>query len=214
MRRLKISAPYREFIQEINSLIRIDNNNQSSFSSTISQSKQIISKHQLVLLTEGLFFSAYRAFESLVEEVFLLYTLEKPNIKNKKTVSYLKPRNFEHAFDLIKSSLRYLDWQSPDIVINRAETYLKNGGQIKTPLTSNRVILNQMKKIRNRIAHTSRESLNEYKKVLLSHYKIIPLKIPKPGDFLLNIVPGSNPPIHYLVYFLENLKNIATDMTH
>ncbi len=194
--------------------MRIDRNNQNSFSSTRGQSRLLITHHQLVLLTEGLFFSAYRSFESLMEEIFLLYTLEKPTIKNKKTTSYLKPRNFEHAFDLIKSALRYLEWQSPDIIISRAETYLKNGGQIKTPIASNRVILNQMRKIRNRIAHTSRESLNEYKKVLLSHFRTIPLKIPRPGEFLLNIVPGSNPPIHYLVFYLENLKNIATELTH
>jgi len=214
MPRVKISAPYREVIQQIDSFIRIDKNNQQRFGSTSTKKPEHnFSTQQFLLLTEALFISAYTQFEAFLEDVFLLYTLEKPTISNIRPKSYLSPRDFDHAFDLIKSSMPHLDWTDPDTVIKRAETYLKDGGPIKNVLAGNRVLLNNMKRIRNHIAHNSRESLKQYKSVLLDHYKIVPLKIPRPGEFLLNMVPQSNPRIHYLLHYLQNIKRIATEIT-
>lgn len=215
MARIKVSAPYGEFVQEIDSLLRIDKNNQRRFIPGPRRSSQnSISHQQLVLLTEGVFFSSFRAFESLLEDIFLLYTLEKPTLANRRPRSYLKPRGFDHAFHLIKSAMPYLDWTNPNTVIGRAETYLKDGQPFKIVIASNQVSLNDMKKIRNHIAHKSRESLMQYLTVLKKHYRVIPLQIPRPGEYLIKIVPNSAPPTHYLVYYLENLKQIAKDLTH
>ena len=205
MARLKVSAPYRNFIRQIDSLIKIDQKNQGNVAS--------LSKQQLHIVTEGIFISTFREFERFLEDIFLLYTLEKPTLSNKKPASYLKPRNFDHAFELIKSSMHFLEWNSPDTVNRRAETYLKNGEPIKTVITANMVILRQIRHIRNHIAHNSKESLKKYKKVIIKHYNVLPMSIPRPGEFLLNFVPNQAPPLYYLVYYLNTLKTIATDLT-
>jgi hypothetical protein len=79
----------------------------------------------------------------------------------------------------------FLDWSSPDNLLERAEAYLDEGYPVKTPLTANREVLREMKSLRNHIAHRSAESLLGYKKVLKSHYATMPLRIPSPGEFLL-----------------------------
>lgn len=137
-----------------------------------------------------------------------------PTLSNKKPKSFLNPRDFDHAYELIKSGREYLDWTSPTAVIERAETYLKDGDPVKLVFTSNQTILTQMKSIRNYIAHNSNKSSEQYKKILRQLHGTLPLKIPRPGEFLLQIVPHSSPPTHYLVHYLRKLKAVAADITH
>lgn len=202
MERRRVSAPYREFINELDALTRLDADNQSRFSSSAS-------RRQLILLSEGVFFSTFRVFERFLEDVFVLYTLEKPSISGLKYRSYLKPRNFSHGRELIQSSMPYLDWTSPDNVLSRSETYLVEGAPIKGAIVSSMDTLRDMKKIRNHIAHDSRESLIGYKAVITKHYKTIPLSIPRPGEYLLQMVPKSTPSKHYLVHYIENIKTVG-----
>jgi hypothetical protein len=206
MARIKISAALKTFTVATDALIKLDRDNQTRFSRpTISD------KRSLVMLSEGIFVSAFREFETFLEEVFILYTLEKTTTTNAKPRSYLKPKNYDHALELVKSSMPFLDWTSPDNVINRAETYLHNGWPVKLPLSTNRVILQDMKKVRNHIAHNSKESLKEYKKVLQKHYRTLPLSILKPGEYLQLMVPTA-PTEHYLLYYLNQLRLVSVDL--
>ena len=214
MRRRKVSAPYKEFLQGIDALLLLDQKNQARLASSSGRvSRDNISRQQLVLLTEGIFLSAYRDFESFLEDVFILSTQSKPTLSNKKPKSFLNPRDFDHAYELIKSGREYLDWTSPTAVIERAETYLKDGEPVKLVFTSNQTVLNQMKSIRNHIAHNSKKSLEQYKKVLRQSQGTLPLTISRPGEFLLQIVPHSSPATHYLVHYLRILRRVAADIT-
>jgi hypothetical protein len=213
VKRKKVSAPYNEFVQNLNSLLSLDQKNQARLASGSGRvARDYISRQQLVLLTEGIFLSAYRDFESFLEDVFLLYTQCKPTLSNKKPKSFLNPRDFSHAYELIKSGREFLDWTSPSAVIDRAETYLKDGEPIKLSFTSNQTILNQMKSIRNHIAHNSTKSLEQYRKVLRQVHGTLPLRTPRPGEFLLQIVPSSSPSKHYLVHAVDILKMVADDI--
>jgi len=119
---------------------------------------------------------------------------------------------FLHAEELIQSSRRFLDWTNPDTVIDRSELYLKDGFPIKLPYTTNRETLLDFKRIRNHIAHDSKESLAGYQVVLRRHYGTIPLKIPPPGEYLL--VPDSNDPSKYkLLVFFALMRRLSTDLT-
>lgn len=206
MARIKVSSALKAFSAAIDALMRLDRDNQTRFSRLTPADKR-----SLVMLSEGIFVSAFREFETFLEEIFVLYTLEKKTITNVKPRSYLNPRNYDHALELIKSSMPFLDWTSPDTVISRAETYLHNGVPVKLPLSAHRVVLQDMKKVRNHIAHNSKESLKEYKKVLQKHYRTLPLSIPKPGEYLLLMVPAT-PTEHYLLNYLNKLKTISIDL--
>jgi hypothetical protein len=211
--RRKIAAALRDLCAEIDRLARFDHENQRIFSGTaaIPRSRSL-SKRQLVLLTESLFFAAFRAYENFIRDVFLLYCLEKRPRNGKKVSSYLRPRNFNHAEELIQSSMRFLDWNSPDEMIRRAELYLEQGFPIKLPYSVSREMFTNFRRLRNHIAHRSKESLEDYKKVLKQHYTVVPLSIPEPGEFLLEI--DRNDPSRYkLQVFFNFLKQIASDLT-
>ena len=199
--RRRISAVTRDFNSEIRRLQRFDSENQRKFSSSTDS----FSKNQLHFLTDSIFLRAFRAYEKAVRDIFLLYCLDKRSDFEKKASSYLKPKDFWHAETLIKSDQRFLDWGNPDKVIQRAETYLKDGYPIKLPLSSNREALLDLKRIRNHIAHDSKESLDDYKSVLRKHYRTAPLSLPCPGEFLLNN-DSTDPSKYKLETYFELLR--------
>jgi hypothetical protein len=163
------------------------------------------------LLTEAVFFAAFRAYEQFLRNIFLLYCCSIQSSGRKLVRSFLQPKTIQHTEKLLKSSMLFLDWGSPDTLIERAETYLKDGYPLKTPLSTNLEGLRKLKKIRNHIAHMSAESTGDYKKVLNSHYAITPLKLPRPGEFLL--LPSKHDPTsYYLKSFMDLMEDVASQV--
>jgi hypothetical protein len=207
--RRKTSAVLKDFLTEIHRLEEFDSENQIKF--TTSLKKRSLSLRQMHLLTEHIFFVAFRSYEGFIRDLFLLYCLEKDHSSRKKVVSYLRPIDFIHGETLIQSSMPFLDWTSPDVVIGRAETYLKNGFPIKLPYQTNLQPLRDFKHIRNHIAHNSKESLEDFKKVVKRHYGTMPLVIPSPGEFLL-VTDRANPKKYKLLVFFELMRKIAQQL--
>lgn len=205
-KRIKVAAPYKDFLRQIRSLKKFDQSNQSSFQ------KKTLSKKQLHLLTESIFFAAFREYENLIRDLFILYTQEKKKRNGEKVFSYLQPVDFFHAENLIKSSMEVLDWNSPDNIIKRSELYLKDGYPIKEPYAAKRTFLLKFKKLRNHIAHNSLKSLREYKKILKDYYGTEPIKIPNAGEFLL-YSSKIDPSQYQLLEFFDNVEDLAERLT-
>ena len=207
--RRKISAVVRDFFAELRRLEKLDAQNQAGL---LPSSPQNITRHQLHFLTEAIFFRAFRAYESFIRDTFLLYCLEASPRSGAKVRSFLKPIKFSHAEQLIQSSMPHLDWTNPDILIPRAETYLKEGFPIKLAYTSHREELMDFKRIRNHIAHDSNESLQAYKIVLRKYHGTIPLTIPSPGQFLL-LNDRIDPSKYILLTFFDLLRTLSNALT-
>lgn len=205
--RRKISAVVKDFDQRINSLRRLDSDNQDRFTTGN------LTKEQLHLLTESVFFNGFREYENFIRDIFLLYCQGKKSINGKKARSYLSPKSFTHTEELIQSALPFLDWSSGDQIITRSELYLKDGYPVKLPLTTYKLRLTEFKRIRNHIAHNSTKSLNDYIKVIRSHYRTTPLIIPTPGEFLLQR-SRTNSSIYKLLEFLNMLQSLSDDLTN
>jgi hypothetical protein len=207
--RRKLSAPLKHLHIELDRLIRYDANNQKLFSGA---RRSGMSLHQLHMNVESSFNTAFRCYENFIRDIFMLYCQEKVPKSGQAVHSYLRPKDFLHAEAMIKSSMPFLDWSNPDIVIQRAELYLKDGAPVKIPYSAHRETLQDMKSIRNHIAHNSEESLEKFKKVIKKHYTVYPLEMPRPGKFLLE--PDRKTPSNYkLLVYLEFLKQISSDLT-
>ncbi|MFZ2300783.1 MAG: hypothetical protein WAW10_02815 [Gallionella sp.] len=201
--RRAVPAALKDFQLEVCRLVKFDAENQKNFAASA------LSKKQLHLLTEAIFFSSFRAYENFIRDIFLLYCMERnPCSGRKKVKSFLSPLDFLHTENLIKSAMPFLDWSSPDTIIERSELYLKNGFPIKDAIEPYLLELREFKKVRNHIAHNSTESLKEYLKVLKKHYSVIPLTPPPPGEFLLLSASG-NSAMYKLQQFFDTIKNVA-----
>lgn len=197
---MSIAKAHTAFRVDITALFFLDQRTQSGLTSFTSV--------QTATINEAILVRAFRAYENLLESVFLEYVQGKPTLSNLPVVSYLAPRDTDHAYSLIKSSQAFLEWNKPDQVIQRAETYLGNGGgPIKPVIASKQSVLTDIRKIRNHIAHNSRMSSIEYRKVVQHYLQTLPLTIPTPGDFLQHTKPKSKHTI--LRYFLDELADTA-----
>lgn len=191
---------------EFKALRALDDRNQKQFSGNKSMSG--LTKTQMHFLTESIFFAAFRAYEQFLGNVFLLYCSGMQSNGRKLVRSFLQPKTTKHAEMLVKSSLPFLDWSSPDELIKRAEAYLKDGYPLKVPLSTNIDILRTFKKLRNHIAHMSAESTAGFKKVLKDHYGTLPLRLPRPGKYLL-LPCKNNTTTYYLKSFMDTMEDIA-----
>ena len=175
-----VAALLLSFRNEFDILRGFDSQNQSAFSSGKSPN---LTANQLQLLMETVFFRAYRTYEHYIRDIFLLYCTGHSSKSGKAVTSFLNPRDVEHAEQLVKSSMPFVDWGSPDEVIKRAELYLDQGFPIKAPYTSRVAVLRDYKHIRNHIAHASTESLANYRKVLGGYFGAPPLPLPEPANY-------------------------------
>lgn len=199
-----------ELKTEFKTLIALDDKNQELF--TRINSADGLTKAQMHLLTEAIFFAAFRSYEQFLHNVFLLYCCGSQSSGRKLVRSYLYPKTIKHAEKLIKSSMPFLDWSSPDILIDRAEAYLKDGYPLKIPISTKINELRAIKKVRNHIAHMSSESKVEYKKVLKIHFGTIPLKLIRPGEYLL-LSSKEDPSTYYLRHYISLMEYIASYIT-
>lgn len=162
------------------------------------------------LLYEAIFLRLYRAYENLLENVFLAYISGETTTSGAAVTAFVSPIDKEHARAIITSSQPFLDWTSPTVVIKRAETYIQTGEPVRSAVAASQNHLQQAKKIRNHIAHNSSESEREFAKVVQNILLTPPLSAISAGE-LLTLTPPSGPCARkeVLTYFLEKLEDTS-----
>lgn len=212
---MSILGLFEAFSIELDSLLSVNTLNHSRVAQEADSSERnVLSQEQLHLLTEGLFFAAYRAYENYMENVFILCVLGEPTSSGFTANSYLKAKDANHVRDLLKSGQQFLDWTSPNAVILRAETYLEDGKPFKDIMPAHLSDLKNLKTLRNHIAHNSLESRKGYSKLVSAFNNgILPLELPTPGSLLLQQSSPSKPS-YYLIDFLSILRTVANQLSH
>ena len=213
MARRKIGTAHSCFCADIDRLVRLDQQNQSRYRVGPGRpSSGALTKTQMIVLTEGVLLNAFRCYERFIEEVFILYALGRTSRSGAVAKPFIRPKNADHAVELIQSSMNFLEWNSPETIVRRAERYLRDGYPIKSAITADLSLLNDLRWIRNHIAHNSRESHTRYTKVVHRSLGILPLQIPPAGEFLLLTVPN-DPSSYFLLTYLRGLKRVADALT-
>jgi len=159
-------------------------------------------------MTESIFHRAFSKLEDFFEQTFLMYCRGKPTASNRPVISYLRPIDTAHARNMMKSSMRFLEWNNSENLIDRSDLYLDNGNPFRVSITSKRVMLDNARKIRNAIAHRSDEADRQFQNVLVSSLGVMPLKKPAPGEFLILANPA-DAPNQYLQTYLKDFLEVA-----
>lgn len=207
--RRKVSAVHSDFVRELDALLRLDSLNQQRYRAGPGRpGPATLSKKQMILMVESIFIRAFSHYEAFLEEIFILYTRGKLTLGGVPVQSYIKPINSAHARDMLKSAMNFLEWNSPDNVIRRCEIYLMDGDPIKLSVTAHVARLQNIRKVRNAIAHRSTEALSSYSSVVRAEMRAAPLRLPAPGEFLLTTDPG-NPNNYFLLSYLGILRSVA-----
>lgn len=211
--RRRVSAVFNHFDSVIEGLIRLDAQNQQRYRAGPGRpGVAVLSKNQMSLITEGVFIRAFSSYESFLEQVFILYCRGKHTMSGLKVNRFIVPKDAQHAREIIKSAMPFIEWNSPDTMIRRSETYL-DGGPIKQAIVQHRDRLNTIRKIRNAIAHRSDEAWQKYASTVASELRVQPMRTPEPGEFLMMTDPRSRAQ-HFLLTYLQVLKSVASIATN
>ena len=169
-------------------------------------------RHRLTL-TEMAFLNVFISLEKFLEESFILYLLGKIPPSGKSPTCYVKPstRKIAEQLTIPEGGKKYSDWSSPSLVASRAEKYFKQGEPFANSIKLNQALIDNMKTIRNVIAHSSVHSIEKFHTLVRNEIATVPSDF-RPGDFLITVKPNSSPPIQYFEYYNQKLLDFANQI--
>jgi hypothetical protein len=153
-------------------------------------------------INELSFLKLFVSWEHFLEEVFIRFMCGAKNSAGLPQEKYVNPKSLKHALEMIKQKQRYADWTIGSDVIDRATLYFKEGEPFSTVLGGSLAYLTEMKTIRNRIVHESKEAEEAFRNLIRQ----------KTGHVAQGIVAGkllaSRIPITSLTTLLEDYGNV------
>jgi len=161
---------------------------------------------QLQQISELAFLRIFLSWEGFLEDSFIRFMRGASSLSGSRPRSYVKPLNIDHARDfLIGPKLRYADWSDPQVVVERANLIFAGGKPFATPIQAATRELNEMRIIRNCIAHRSVHSREQFGRLVQNRLGVA--RRFAPGGFLLTASPV--PAQTYLDFFSSYISVAA-----
>jgi hypothetical protein len=162
-------------------------------------------------VTKLCFFQAFLSWESFLEETFTLYLLGKrpPTGPPPRRLGVRPTTRKEAVLLVVGGDRNYADWTKGAGLKDRAKKYFHDGKPYTDALHGQGQFLDEMRVIRNAIAHSSTHSQDQFKK--LARGKLLGSFPPKMtvGSFLASTIPGSSPPQSFLEYYVDGINIVA-----
>lgn len=210
MERRKVSTAHSAFIAELNRLQRMDDLNQERYAAGAGRpGRERLSANQMHLLTEAIFTRAFSKYEEFIEQIFILYCLGKRTTAGASVRAFIRPKSAVHARMILKSGMNFLEWNAPEKILDRCDTYLHADSPIFFAISTHQDRLSKMRRVRNAIAHSSDEALTHFRKVVRAELNVAPLKNIAVGEFLIMSDLRSLQAQHFLKSYLGVLARVA-----
>jgi hypothetical protein len=176
----------------------------------ITRAESQLSGTDLNYIHEITFLRVFRGYEELIEDIFISSLCRNEKLNSGKLNPWIKAQNSDHALELLKLEKEYVDWDSPNTIIKRAEIIFMNPAPIKNFITAKQEKLLEAKKIRNYIAHNSQKAEKEFNKVYSMYFGALPISHIDAGEFLKTCKPAHTPPVSFTMYYSTILKEISS----
>ena len=147
-------------------------------------------------------------WERFIERCFIEYMLGEKSTLNYLPNRYVMPIDADHAYKIVQNVNQYPDWTDIAKITTNADNFFQDGGPFKT-LHTLKTTLNEMKKVRNAIAHTSLKARHDFENLVRSKVGHSPEGI-TPAKFLSEHKIGrkKSDPTFY-EYYITYVKNTA-----
>jgi hypothetical protein len=166
---------------------------------------------QYLLVVELAYLRGFLAWESFLEQTFLLYMVGKNAPSGFAPKRYVFAPSRQHARDFSKGDQRYPDWTAADRVVARANRFFKHGEPYAYVLSNTQGDLKDMKAIRNAIAHQSQETNDSFRTVVRKAIGFYP-KDTTVGEFLDMNRPNTTPSITIMEHYFTVLVHAAREI--
>ena len=167
----------------------------------------LISPKRRDMLIELAFFRTFSAWESFLEESFILYMLGQQPPRGRRISRYGFPPNEDAAYEWVADGRSYANW-TVEHVKARSKRLFKDGHPFHAPLSSHSHLLQQVKTIRNSIAHESEDARQKFEALVRNELTALPRNT-TPGSFLLTTKPRTTPPVSFFEFYLDQVVRAA-----
>lgn len=163
------------------------------------------------LVAQIAFLKGFMSWETFLEESFILYLLGTPPPIGTPPTRSIIPLDREKAEKIVAEGKQYADWTTADLVIQRSERFFATGGPYPNALKIKKPTLEEIKKIRNAVAHPSTYGQDEFKKIVRNKLGSYPPGLTV-GQFLTMTIPKSSPPESFLEFYVDILLFLAQEI--
>lgn len=197
-----------------------------TFSHTIEDSKQLaadahswslpgagaapplISPQRRDYFAEMAFLRAFSAWETFLEESFLLYLLGYKAPRGRAPHRYAFPPDPTHAMNWLTDGREYATWTDAGYVGSRAKRFFSAGRPFADVLSRNQNLLREVNTIRNAIAHRSGTARQKFEEVVRQKLGTAPPNLTV-GSFLGTTAPRIIPPSSFLEFYISKIEFAA-----
>jgi hypothetical protein len=158
-------------------------------------------------MIELAYFRSFLAWETFLEEAFILYLLGKIPPKGRAPRRFALPPDRRAAEGLVSEGREYSRWDAINVA-SRAQRFFRRGGHFTNPLRSKQALFEDAKKIRNAVAHESANARQKFETLVRTELGTLPAGLTV-GDFLNTTKPASTPPRSFLEFYLTSIQSIA-----
>lgn len=160
-------------------------------------------------MTEMAFLRAFLAWESFVEESFILYLAGQKPPRGRAPKRYAFPPNLGAAMEwVIPEGRPYARWAAAEDVIERAERFFQTGRPFAPVLRGNQNALEDVQIIRNAIVHKSTSARMKFERLVRTKLGTLPRNLTV-GGFLGSTEPRTTPPISFLEFYVGKIDLAA-----
>jgi hypothetical protein len=163
-------------------------------------------------MTELAFLKAFLAWESFLEQSFMLYMLGRKPPGAAAPARYAFPPSLAHASAwVVPEGRRYATWTNPTDISVRAERFFHGGRPFATTLRAHQNILEEARILRNAIAHASSSTQQKFENLVRRKLGTLPPNCTV-GSFLGLTVPRTSPPQSFFDFYTDRLRTCATQV--
>lgn len=169
----------------------------------------MISSQRRDSMAELAFFRAFLAWETFLEESFVLYLAGQKPPQGRSPRRYSFPPNLQVATEwVVPEGQDYATWTVVSRVCERAERFFQGGGPFAPILRSNQHAFDESRILRNAIAHASANAQAKFENLLRNRLGTLPANV-SVGAFLALTLPKSSPPVSFLEHYLAKIEFAA-----
>lgn len=158
-------------------------------------------------MVELAFLRVFLAWESFLEEAFILFMLGRAPASGQAPARFVNPPNRPIARDLVAEGRPFPKWTA-DEVRRRASRFFRGGRPFETALKASQQTLQDLNTIRNAVAHDSEDSWEKFKTLVRRELKTLPLGLTV-GKYLDSARPGVTPPSTFMEHYLTTIVIVA-----
>lgn len=209
MARRKLRTVLAEFSRSLQECRRLSADAYQWSLPGVPGTRPLISQQRRDHMTEMAFLRGFLAWESFVEESFVLYLCGQKPPRGRTPNRYAFPPDQKTAMAwVIPEGRDYAQWTDAQHVRERAERFFKAGRPFAPVLRGNQSVLDEVRIIRNGITHKSVSARQKFETVVRTKLGSLPPNLTIAG-FLAMTVPGSSPPVSFLESYVAKIDLAA-----